>query len=77
GQTYTIVDAFFAPVIFRIQNYGLVLAAPAQAYVKHILGLPSMRQWYGEAMREVWRKDVYEKSVASYGLITADERVKA
>jgi hypothetical protein len=26
-------------------------------------------------MREVWRKDAYEKSVASYGLITADERV--
>lgn len=77
GQTYTIVDAFFAPVIFRIQSYGLALAAPAQAYVKHILGLPSMRQWYDEAMREVWRKDVYEKSVASYGLITADERIKA
>lgn len=77
GQTYTIVDAFFAPVIFRIQSYGLPLAAPAQAYVKHILGLPSMRQWYDEAIREVWRKEIYEKSVASYGLITADERIKA
>ena len=75
GQTYTIVDAFFAPVIFRVQSYGLSLAAPAQAYAKHVLSLPSMRQWYDEAMREVWRKDAYEKSVASYGLITADERV--
>jgi glutathione S-transferase len=77
GQTYTIVDAFFAPVVFRIQSYGLSLAAPAQAYVNHILALPAMRQWYDEAMREPWRKAAYEASVASYGLITADDRVKS
>lgn len=76
GTTYTIVDAFFAPVVFRVQTYGLSLAAPAQAYVKHILGLPSMQRWYDEAMREVWRKKIYEDSVASYGVITADERIK-
>jgi glutathione S-transferase len=72
---FCIADAFFAPVVFRVQSYGLSLAAPAQAYAKYVLSLPSMRQWYDEAMREVWRKDAYEISVASYGLITADERV--
>lgn len=77
GQSYSIVDAFFAPVAFRVQSYGLSLATPAQAYVNHILKLPAMRQWYDEAMREPWRKDVYERSVASYGLITADERIKS
>ena len=77
GKTYTIVDAFFAPVAFRVQSYGLSLATPAQAYINHVLKLPAMRQWYDEAMCEPWRKDIYEKSVASYGLITADERMKS
>ena len=75
GKEYGIVDAFFAPVIFRVQSYGLQLSPTAQSYVDRMLSLPSMQRWYAEALVETWRKPEYEQAAVAHGKIVRDFRV--
>jgi glutathione S-transferase len=43
--TFTIADAFYAPVAFRFQTYGVTPAGEAGAYWRALLALPGMREW--------------------------------
>jgi glutathione S-transferase len=43
--TFTIADAFFAPVAFRFQTYGVELPGEAGAYQRAVLALPAAREW--------------------------------
>ena len=74
GNTFTAVDAFFAPVAFRVQTYGLALPDPAAAYVERLLALPSMRRWYDASLAESWREDKYEQETLRYGELIDDFR---
>lgn len=74
GGSFTAVDAFFAPVAFRAQTYGLALEAQAASYVQRLLALPSLRAWYTEALCETWRDAAHEEHVAHAGTITEDLR---
>jgi glutathione S-transferase len=74
GKEYGAVDAFFAPVIFRAQSYGLQLSPTAQSYVDRMLSLPSMQRWYAEALVETWRKPEYEQAAVTHGKIVRDFR---
>jgi glutathione S-transferase len=74
GKEYGIVDAFFAPVIFRVQSYGLQLGPIARSYVDRMLSLPSMQRWYAEALSEPWRKPEYEQAAVAHGKIVRDFR---
>lgn len=74
GESFTAVDAFYAPVAFRVQTYGLQLCPEAMVYVQRLLALPSMQQWQHEALQEVWRDNVHEAYVTRYGRITEDLR---
>jgi glutathione S-transferase len=49
---FTIVDAFFAPVVTRFASYQLPLPAESQQYCEHILALPAMREWIADARAE-------------------------
>src|SRR5574340_397400 len=49
------VDAFWCPVAFRFQSYGVPLAGVAAAYAGALLELPVMRDWAAEAEREIER----------------------
>ena len=44
GAEFTAVDAFFAPVAFRIRTYGLDVGK-GQAWVDHVLAHPAMLDW--------------------------------
>ena len=74
GSTFTAVDAFYAPVVFRVQSYGLALSAPAMAYVAHMLARPSMQQWYTEALAETFRDEPHERDLREAGELLADLR---
>ncbi len=74
GSAFTAVDAFFAPVIFRFQTYGLPLSNIAQKYVAHMLGLPAMKSWYNAALKETWRETEYETEVQALALKITDLR---
>jgi glutathione S-transferase len=43
--TFTIADAFFAPVAFRFQTYAVELPGEAGAYQRAVLALPAAREW--------------------------------
>jgi glutathione S-transferase len=75
GKEYGIVDAFFAPLIFRVQSYGLQLSPIAQSYVDRMLSLPSMQRWYTEALAETWRDPEHEQDAVLHGKIVRDFRV--
>lgn len=76
GEKFTAVDAFFAPVIFRIQTYGIAMNPQASAYVKRMLALPTMQQWQTEALREKWREPGHEKTALAAGDVLEDKRMQ-
>lgn len=73
GAGFTALDAFFAPVAFRIRSYGLGIGKGA-AWVEHILAHPAMLEWERQALAEKWREDSHEAELAACGRITADYR---
>jgi glutathione S-transferase len=74
GAAFTAVDAFFAPVVFRIQTYGLQLDHPVAEYAQRILALPAMRRWYEAALAETWRDEAHEAEIRRYGEVQQDLR---
>lgn len=74
GPKFSAADAFYAPVVFRVQTYGLSLSAAAQAYAELMLSHPAMHEWYEAALIEPWREEGHEKEVAMWGTVTADFR---
>jgi glutathione S-transferase len=74
GESFTAVDAFFAPVAFRIQTYGLALSAEAGGYARRLLELTPMREWYAAALQEKWREADHEAHVLSSGSVIEDLR---
>jgi glutathione S-transferase len=74
GAAFTAVDAFFAPVAFRVQTYGLSLSAPASAYAARLLGLAAVRDWYAAALQEKYRDAAHEEECRKVGTWTADYR---
>ncbi|WP_068077462.1 glutathione S-transferase family protein [Novosphingobium lentum] len=73
GPAFTAVDAFFAPVAFRVRTYGLDVGA-GQAWVDRVLAHPAMLQWEHEALAETWREASHEQELADAGELTADYR---
>ena len=76
GAQFSAVDAFYAPVAFRIRTYGLDVGK-GQAWVDRILAHPAMRDWEAQALAEDWREEAHEAELAAAGVITADYRNSA
>ena len=49
---FSAVDAFYCPVAFRFQTYGVALDASAAAYARDLLALPALQEWAAAAARE-------------------------
>ncbi|MET0334055.1 MAG: glutathione S-transferase, partial [Rhizobacter sp.] len=50
--TFSIADAFYAPVVKRIVGYGLPVPPAVQAYIDRVQALPSVSAWTKEALAE-------------------------
>lgn len=74
GANFTGVDAFFAPVVFRLQTYGLAPSSTANKYLTRILALPAMKEWILQAIEEPWREPSHEAETLATGTITSDHR---
>jgi len=70
------VDAFYTPVCFRAQSFGLALSPEAEAYKTHILNLPSMQDWYEAGLKETFRDVPHEDEILALGQLTADLRAR-
>ena len=74
GPKFTAVDAFFAPVAFRVRTYGLDVGHAGQAWVDHMLALPAMLAWEKDALTESWREVGHEEELRACGELVADYR---
>ncbi len=74
GPAFTAVDAFFAPVAFRFQTYGIALDESCDGYARRLLDLPQMQAWYSAAMAEPYRDPPHEEEALRAGLIVHDLR---
>jgi glutathione S-transferase len=74
GDAFSAADAFYAPVAFRIQTYGLKLGTAAMAYVAHLLGTDGMREWYAAALKETLRDQPHDDEVPRVGKVLEDLR---
>ena len=77
GPAFTAVDAFFAPVVFRVRTYGIDVGEAGEAWVARMLGYPAMREWEAAALAETFREDGHEAEAAACGTIVADLRATA
>jgi len=75
GKSFSAVDAFFAPVAFRIQTYEPVMANDSKQYAKRLLELPSMQDWYAAALIETCRDEEHEVQSRNAGTWLNDYRV--
>ena len=55
GKDFTNADAFFCPVAYRVQTYGLTVDAISQMYLQRLLELPAMQEWYKAGLAETTR----------------------
>ena len=50
--TFSIADAYFAPVCSRIRTYSLPVSPTVQAYVDRVNALPGVQAWVQQALAE-------------------------
>lgn len=74
GEQFTAVDAFFAPVAYRVRTYGLDVGHAGAEWVQRMLTLPAMLAWENDALKESWREEGHEAELAACGEIIADYR---
>ncbi len=74
GPHFTAVDAFFAPVAFRVRTYGLDVGHAGKEWVHNMLTLPAMLAWEKDALTESWREVGHEEELRACGEVIADYR---
>ncbi len=74
GESFTAADAFFCPVAFRVQTFGLKLPDRSMAYVEALLRHPAMVEWYEAGLKEPFRDWPHEDEFAEHGTLTEDFR---
>jgi glutathione S-transferase len=77
GSSFTAVDAFYAPVAFRVQTYDLRLRNGANSYAGRLLDLPAMQSWYAAGLKETWREQAHEAEAREVGTVLQDLRATA
>ena len=74
GDSFTAVDAFYAPVAYRVRTFNLDIGAKGRAWVDHIIAHPAMQAWEAEALTETHREIGHEEEIAEIANITQDLR---
>ncbi len=77
GAEFTAVDAFYAPVVFRFQTFGVPVTDAAANYLQTMLAHPAMQAWQTAALAEDFRDLPHDEELNQIGTITADLRVPA
>tara|TARA_R110001606_G_scaffold139714_1_gene278229 strand:+ start:873 stop:1571 length:699 start_codon:yes stop_codon:yes gene_type:complete len=74
GGCFTIVDAFYAPVAYRVRSFDLDIGVKGRAWVDYIIAHPAMQEWERHALAETQREIAHEQEIAAVATITADFR---
>lgn len=57
---FGIVDAMYAPVMWRVTGYGLEVSPEFSRWSEAMQALPEMQQWLTAAQAETWTIEAYE-----------------
>jgi glutathione S-transferase len=49
---FSIADAYYAPVVMRLETYGLPVPPDIRAYMDRVVQLPGVRAWIEDALQE-------------------------
>ena len=60
---FSIADAMYAPIVWRLFSYNVQLTSPAQAYLEAMLAHPAMREWEAAALAETTALVSYDEAV--------------
>lgn len=74
GAAFTAVDAFYAPVAYRVRTYGIDVGEAGSRWVAAVLDHPAMRDWERMALAETFREAAHEAEAHAVGEVTADFR---
>ena len=47
-------DAMYAPVVARLNTYGVDVTSATKGYMDAVMQLPAWREWYVAALKETW-----------------------
>lgn len=75
GDGFTIVDAMYCPVAWRIRSYDLPLSQAALAYAERLRQLPPMKAWEADALSETFREPGHDREIEALGTLIEDRRV--
>ena len=73
GPDFTALDAFFAPVAYRVRTFGLDVGH-SMAWVERVLTHPAMQEWEQAALAETWREESHEAEIGAVGTLVEDLR---
>lgn len=76
GEKFTAVDAFYAPVTFRVRGFNLKLSEPSAQYVRRMLATNALQEWEAAAVQEPWREPAHEEEALLYGDLVEDFRTQ-
>lgn len=51
---FSAADAMYAPVVTRLDTYGIAVDPASQDYMRAVLALPAYREWLAAALDEPW-----------------------
>jgi glutathione S-transferase len=74
GSAFTAVDAFFAPVVTRLQTYGLSVSGSAAQYTQRLLQHAAVAEWIDAGVKETWRDEAHERDHLQVGVVIEDRR---
>ncbi|MGH1440636.1 MAG: glutathione S-transferase family protein [Cellvibrionaceae bacterium] len=57
---FSIVDAFYAPVVIRLNGYNIKVGESERQYMDNVLALPELKEWIDEAKGEETVVESYE-----------------
>ena len=58
--SFSVADAFFAPVVMRLRTYALPVPADVAAYMQRLVEQPGVRDWIDGALTEQDFRDFEE-----------------
>lgn len=77
GAAFSVADAMYCPVAWRIRSYDLPLSDAALSYAERLRGLEPMKAWEADALAETFREPDHDAEIAALGTVVEDRRVRA
>ncbi|MEP2988089.1 MAG: glutathione S-transferase family protein [Parasphingorhabdus sp.] len=74
GDSFTAIDAFYAPVAYRVRTFDLDIGTESRAWVDRIIAHPAMVDWEQQGLAETHREIGHEEEIAAVAKVTADYR---